>query len=76
VNASRDPAGTDQLSQFVFLSSKGTMTLKLSRLHLAPVPSTEAHLGVELTVGDRIYYTAVTFFERRAGFFATTMPVR
>jgi len=75
VKASRDPAGTDQLSQFVFLSSKGKMTLKLSRLHLV-VPSTEAHLGVELTIGDRIYYTAVTFFEKRMGSFTTTMPGR
>jgi len=47
------------------------MTLKLSRLSLAAVPSPEAHLGIELTIGDRIYYTAVTFFERRAGAFTT-----
>jgi hypothetical protein len=40
------------------------------------VPSTEAHLGVELTIGDRIYYTAVTFFEKRKGSFTTTMPAR
>src|SRR5262249_31871679 len=33
VKASKDPATTDQLSQFVFLSSNGKMTLKLSRLH-------------------------------------------
>ena len=75
VKASKDPANTDQLSQFVFLSSNGKMTLKLSRLRLV-VPSTEAHLGVELTIGDRIYYTAVTFFEKRRGSFTTTMPGR
>ena len=75
VKASKDPATTDQLSRFVFLSSNGKMTLKLSRLHLV-VPSTEAHLGVELTIGDRIYYTAVTFFEKRMGSFTTTMPGR
>jgi len=67
VKASKDPADTDRLSKFVFLSSKGKMTLKLSGLHLAAVPSTVAHLGVELTIGDRIYYTAVTFFEKRTG---------
>jgi len=76
VKASKDPADTDRLSKFVFLSSKGKMTLKLSGLHLAAVPSTEAHLGVELTIGDRIYYTAVTFFEKRTGGFTTTMPAR
>jgi len=76
VKASKDPADTDRLSKFVFLSSKGKMTLELSGLHLAAVPSTEAHLGVELTIGDRIYYTAVTFFEKRTGSFTTTMPAR
>jgi len=76
LRASKDPATTDQLSRFVFLSSNGKMTLKLSRLYLAAVPSPEAHLGVELTIGDRIYYTAVTFFEKRMGSFTTTMPGR
>jgi hypothetical protein len=76
VKASKDPAVTDRLLKFVFLSSKGKMTLKLSRLYLAAVPSTEAHLGVELTIGDRMYYTAVTFFEKRTGSFTTTMPAR
>ena len=76
IRATRDPATSDQLSQFVFMSSKGKMSLKLSRLNLAAVPTTEAHLGVELTIGDRIYYTAVTFFEKRGRSFTTTMPAR
>lgn len=76
VKAAKDQAETDRLSKFAFLSSKGKMTLKLSRLDLAAVPSTEAHLGVELTIGERIYYTAVTFFEKRARSFTTTMPAR
>jgi len=76
VKASKDSAESDRLSKFVFASSKGKMILKLSRLYLAAVPSTEAHLGVELTIGDRIYYTAVTFFEKRAGTFTTKMPAR
>jgi hypothetical protein len=75
VKASKDPASTDRLSQFVFLSSTGKMVLKLARLNLA-MPSTQNHLGVELTIGDRIYYTAVTFFENRTGSFTTTMPGR
>lgn len=76
VKAGKDTADTDRLSKFVFLSSKGKMALKLSSLDLASVPSTEAHLGIELTVGDRIYYTAVTFFEKRQGSFTTKMPPR
>lgn len=76
VKASKDPATTDQLSQFIFLSSTGKMALRLSRLDLVSVPSMQAHLGVELTIGERIYYTAVTFFEKRVGSFTTTMPTR
>jgi hypothetical protein len=76
VKASKDRGDTDRLSKFAFVSSKGKMTLKLSRLSLAGAPSTEAHLGVELTIGDRIYYTAVTFFENRVGSFTTKMPAR
>jgi len=74
VKAARDPATTNTVSRFVFLIPKGAMSLKLSRLDLTAVPSSEAHLGVELTIGDRIYYTAVTFFERRAGSFTTLGP--
>jgi hypothetical protein len=71
LKAARDPATTNTLSRFVFIIPRGAMSLKLSRLDLTAVPSSEAHLGVELTIGDRIYYTAVTFFERRAGSFTT-----
>jgi hypothetical protein len=74
VKAGKDPAYTNQLSKFAFLSAKGKLTLNLARLDLSAVPSTEAHLGIELTIGDRVYYTAVTFFEKRARSFTTAMP--
>ena len=40
------------------------------------MPGSEAHLGVELTIGARTYYTAVTCFEPKAGSgrYSTTMP--
>jgi hypothetical protein len=76
VKAARELADTDQLSKFLFLSAKGKMALRLSRLDLTAVPSAEAHLGIELTIGDRIYYTAVTFFEKRARAFTTAMSGR
>jgi len=74
LKATKDPAATNTLSRFVLVIPKGTVSLKLSRLDLGAVPSAEAHLGVELTIGDRIYYTAVTFFERRPGSFTTRGP--
>ena len=40
---------------------------------LASIPNGEAHLGVELTIGNRTYYTGVTFFETKIGNYSTTM---
>jgi hypothetical protein len=74
LKAAKDAADTNQLAKFVFVSGKGKLTLNLARLDLSVVPPTEAHLGIELTVGDRIYYTAVTLFEKRVGSFTTAMP--
>ena len=76
VKAAKEVAAADQLSKFLFLSAKGKMALRLSRLDLTAVPSAEAHLGLELTIGDRIYYTAVTFFEKRARAFTTAMSAK
>jgi len=74
IKALKDPAATDRVAKFTFASNTGKMTLALANLTLTGVPATEAHLGLELTVGDRIYYTAVTFFEASAGKYATLMP--
>jgi hypothetical protein len=45
-------------------------------MDLSGLPTTETHLGFELTIGTRTYYTAVTFFEGNAGSgrYSTTMP--
>ena len=34
------------------------------------------HLGVEITIGDKSYFTSVTFFERPQNVYETTMPDR
>ena len=68
-----DPAETDRVAKFTFQSSSGKMALALSDLTLAGVPADEAHLGLEITIGARVYTTAVTFFETTTGKYTTTM---
>ena len=60
----RDAATADRIAKFSYQSGKGTLSLGLADLDLAGLPNGEAHVGVELTIGARTYYTAVTFFER------------
>jgi hypothetical protein len=69
-----DPDATDRLAKFAFLSQKGKMALAFSDLTLTGLPTVEAHLGLELTIGDRIYITTVTFFETDTGKYTTKMP--
>jgi hypothetical protein len=69
-----DPDATNRLARFSYQSAKGKMTLAFSDLTLAGLPVTEAHLGLELTIGDRVYLTTVTFFAPVAGKYSTTMP--
>jgi hypothetical protein len=45
---------------------KGRGRIVLEKLTLPALTDGEAHLGVELTVGSRVYFTSATFFERRA----------
>jgi hypothetical protein len=69
-----DPDTANRLAKFSYDSAKGKMYLALSGMALAGVPPGEAHLGLELTVGDRTYYTAVTFFEGSPGSYNLNMP--
>ncbi len=69
-----DPDTANRLAKFSYDSAKGKMTLALSGMALAGVPTGEAHLGLELTIGDRTWYTAVTFFEGSPGSYGLTMP--
>jgi hypothetical protein len=72
----RDTAAADRVAKFAYQSGKGTLSLALANLDLAGLPAGEAHVGVELTIGTRTYYTAVTFFEGKQGRWSTTMPGR
>ena len=75
----RGPLGkaiADRIAKLSYQSGRGTLALALADLDLAGLPPGEAHLGVELTIGTRTYYTAVTFFEGRSGRWSTTMPGR
>jgi len=67
-------ATADRVAKFSYSSGKGKLSLSLAGMNLAGIPAGEAHLGVELTIGTRTYFTAVTFFERAPGSFSTTMP--
>jgi hypothetical protein len=74
LKTAKDTATANRVAKCVFASNTGKMTLSLANLTLTGVPVTEAHLGLELTIGDRVYYTAVTFFETATGKYTTTMP--
>lgn len=71
-----DPDEANRVSKFTFQSSKGKMSFSFSDGTITPVTAGEAHLGIELTVGERVYLTAVTFFETATGSgkYTTTMP--
>jgi hypothetical protein len=49
------------------------MTLSIGDADLSGLPNGEAHLGVEVTIGNRTYFTGVTFFEGKPGRFSTRM---
>jgi hypothetical protein len=57
-----------------YASSKGAMKLTLTALDLTGIPSSEAHLGFEVTIGSRIYTTYVTFFETSEGKYGLAIP--
>jgi len=69
-----DAATSDRLAKFALATAKGKMTFAFSNLTLMGVPATEAHLGLEVTVGSHVYFTAVTFFETLPGIYTTAMP--
>ena len=73
LKSAKDPANTDRIAKFSYQSKKGKLTLALGDATLQGLPNGEVHLGVEITIGDRTYYTAVTFFEGKTGKYSTSM---
>jgi hypothetical protein len=57
-----------------YSSSKGAVKLTLSNLDLTGITPGEAHLGLELTIGSRVYTTYVTFFETSPGKYGLAIP--
>ena len=57
-----------------FASRTGKMKLLLSALDLSGVPASEANLGVEVTIGSKVYTTHVTFFEPSPGKYNLAIP--
>jgi hypothetical protein len=67
---------TNRIGRFYYTSSTGKLSLSLSRLTLGGLNNGQAHLTFELTVGQHIYTTAVTFFGANPGTYSTLMPLR
>jgi hypothetical protein len=49
------------------------MTLSIGDADLSGLPTGEAHMGVELTIGSRTYFTGVTLFEGKTGKYSTNL---
>jgi hypothetical protein len=66
----RDAATTDTM-KFAFKSGKGQLKLVVANADLSALPAGEAHVGVELTIDEEVYFTEVTLFERKPGSYST-----
>ncbi len=75
-----DVDGNDRLRKFAYHQGTGLMKLKIKRPTITPAEVGKAadgvHLGVEITIGDKSYFTSVTFFEYAQDIYKTTMPGR
>ena len=69
-----DTETTNRIDKFVYKSAKGKLSLELSGLTLDALTVGEAHLTFEVTIGTRIYTTAVTFFGPTRKIYSTLMP--
>jgi hypothetical protein len=73
VKTLKDAAVANRVTKFVYSTKTGRMTLALSALTLSSVTAPQEHLGVEITIGTRVAYTAVTFFAPLSGRYSTRM---
>jgi hypothetical protein len=69
-----DTATTNRIRKFSYSSANGKLSLALSDLTLDALTNGEAHVTTELTIGERIYVTGVTFFGKNPGTYSTSMP--
>lgn len=66
LKSAADTAAANRVAKFKFTGANGKGTIALDSLTLPTLADGESHLGIELTVGSRIYFTSVTSFERKA----------
>jgi len=59
--------------KFSYDSSKGKMSVSLSKATLTGLLSGEEHVNVDVTLGDQTYSTRVTLFAPKAGSYTTKM---
>jgi hypothetical protein len=69
-----DASTTNHISKFSYSSAKGKLTLAMSGLDLSSLTNGEDHVTIELTVGNRVYPTGVTFFGSNPGSYSTSIP--
>ncbi|MCX7803949.1 MAG: Ig domain-containing protein [Planctomycetota bacterium] len=63
IKAGGDESASSVLAKFSYASKTGKMQLAMKALDLSGISGNEAHLGVELTVGAKTYFTGITVFD-------------
>ena len=66
-----DTATADVVKKFKYKSSNGKGLLILKAATLSGLAPTAAHVAIELTIGERVYFTRVTLFENKPGVYST-----
>jgi hypothetical protein len=74
VKTLKDTETTNRINRFFYNSAKGRLSLSLSGLTLDALTTGETQLTIEITIGDRIYTTGVTFFGANPGRYSTAIP--
>lgn len=75
VKSSRDTASvTNRIGKFSYSNASGRLLLSLSGFTLGGLSSGQPHLIFEVTVGERIYSTGVSFFGTNPGTYSTSIP--
>ena len=73
LKSGKDTATTNALARFAYDNKSGKLLLGLKGLSLQALTGAENHVSVELTIGTKIYYTAVTIFAPKAGSYSTKL---
>jgi len=66
-----DPASNNKLAKFTFDSASGKLGFELKAPTLASLTNAEEHVGIEVTIGSKTYFTSVTVFKIATGRFST-----